>query len=104
MLKPIEASNVWTYDECSAVNTDNANMKEYKPTGQFYQDAAMLCNIFNIKLHPGFKEPSTSSDDTENRDDQNKQKEPSTISFCRYRLDPNSMKALFKVLDGCQNI
>ena len=33
MQKPIEASNVWTYDECAAVNTDNANMKEYKPIG-----------------------------------------------------------------------
>lgn len=101
MSKPIEASNVWTYDDCAAVNTDNANMKEYKPIGQFYPDATMLCNLFNIKIHPGFKEPAASGDDPE---DSKQQKEPTTISFCRYRLDPNSMKVLFKVLDGCQHI
>lgn len=33
MSKPIEPPNIWTYDECAAINTDNANMKEYKPTG-----------------------------------------------------------------------
>ena len=25
--------DIWTYDECAAVNTDNVNMKEYKPQG-----------------------------------------------------------------------
>lgn len=63
---------MWTFDECGAVNTDNANMKEYKPIGQFYADAATLCNLYNIKMHPGLKEPSVSdcSDDCDTKDDQ----------------------------------
>lgn len=52
--------DIWTYDECAAVNTDNVNMKEYKPQGQFYADCNMLCAIYNIKAHPVFREPIVS--------------------------------------------
>ena len=53
----ISPPNIWTYDECNSVNTDSVNMKEYKPVGQFYTDVNLLCNLYNIKPHPIFKEP-----------------------------------------------
>ena len=101
--------NIWRYDECAAVNTDTANMKEYKPVGQFYTDAHMLCKLFNIKAHPCFKEPLpfgvTAQDHAVGAfDDQKRAKEPTTISISKYRLDPNSLKVLFKVLEGCTHI
>ena len=53
----VSPPDIWTYDECAAVNTDGVNMKEYKPQGQFYADCNMLCTIFGIKAHPVFREP-----------------------------------------------
>ena len=102
--------DIWTYDECAAVNTDGVNMKEYKPQGQFYADSNMLCAIYGIKAHPIFREPLLSqgaaADDqaAAGAEDQKKAKEPSTITVSRTRLDPNSMKVLFKVLEGCPHI
>lgn len=102
--------DIWTYDECAAVNTDSVNMKEYKPQGQFYADCSMLCAIYGVKAHPIFREPIVSAsgggDDqvVGSMDDQKRAKEPSTITVSRTRLDPNSMKVLFKVLEGCPHI
>ena len=71
----------------------------------------MLCTIFGIKAHPVFREPmitvpSSGGDDqvVGGFEEQKRAKEPTTISVQRYRLDPNSMKVLFKVLDGCPHI
>lgn len=104
--------NIWRFEECAAVNTDGVNMKEYKPCGQFYTDSNNLCNLYGIKAHPIFREPVLSTNDDKPLDDgavggfeeQKRAKEPTTISVSRYRLDPNTMKALFKVLEGCQHI
>ena len=53
-----------------------------------------------------FREPIVSvpagADDS--YEDQKRAKEPSTITVSRTRLDPNSMKVLFKVLEGCPHI
>ena len=103
--------NIWTFEECAAVNTDGVNMKEYKPTGQFYADASMLCTIFGVKPHPLFREPTAPSagdagdgETAGGLEEPKRAKEPTTITVCRYRLDPNSMKVLFKVLEGCTHI
>ena len=49
--------NIWRYEEAAAVVTDGVNLKEYKPQGQFYNDAALLCRLYGLKLHPVFREP-----------------------------------------------
>mgnify|MGYP000928867980 CR=1 FL=1 len=102
--------NIWRFDECNAVNTDSINMKEYKPIGQFYNDANMLCTMFGIKPHPIFREPvpvssgESNAEGAEGGEEPKKAKEPTTIIVNKYRLDANSMKVLFKVLEGCQHI
>ena len=57
-MTEVTPPNIWRYNECSAVNTDGVNMKEYKPVGQFYQDLSMLQGLYGIKTHPCLKEPS----------------------------------------------
>ena len=70
----------------------------------------MLCTLYQIKPHPIFREPVPSQppagDDqlVGSFDDQKKAKEPTTITVSRTRLDPNSIKVLFKVLEGCSHI
>ena len=98
MSDPVEPPQIWTYDEAAAVNTEAANMKEYKPAGTFYADAAALCALYGLKLHPIFRDPSATNEEGA------KGKEPTTISCQRYRLDPNSLKVLFKVLETCPHI
>lgn len=55
----VDPPQIWTFDECAAVDTSKANMKEYKPQGTFYADARLLCGLYGIKLHPIFREPSS---------------------------------------------
>ena len=104
----VDPPNIWTFDECAAVNTDAVKIdKEYKPQGAFYQDAALLCRLYNIKPHPVFKEPQSpdvADGEVGGFDDQKRAKEPTCITIMRYRLDPNSMKVLFKVLETCPHI
>ena len=103
----IAPPNIWRFDECNAVNTDSINMKEYKPIGQFYHDANMLCTMFGTKPHPIFREPVPIAPEPVEGEDQPeppKAKEPTTIIVNKYRLDANTMKVLFKVLEGCQHI
>jgi hypothetical protein len=76
-------------------------MKEYKPVGRFYDDIAMLQNLYGIKLHPCLKEPTLPPSDDEAVADDRKAKEPTSLTFNKYRIDFNSMKLLFKVLEGC---
>ena len=101
--------DIWTYDECAAVNTEGINMKEYKPQGQFFADCNMLCAIYGIKAHPIFREPILSAVPGDEQaaagaEEQKRVKEPTTVTVSRTRLDPNSMKVLFKVLEGCPHI
>jgi hypothetical protein len=96
MSTQVTPAHIWNYDDCNAVNTDAINIaKEYKPTGQFYTDANSLVHLYGIKKHPIFKEPKQEDDH---------RKEPTSLLIAKYRLDMNSMKVLFKVLDGCQHI
>jgi len=96
---------VWNYDECNAVNTDAVNWKEYKPVGQFYADANTLVHLFGIKQHPVFKDPyNDPKPGAVSGFDENKKKEPTCISVSKFRLDLNSMKIMFKVLEGCSHI
>ena len=64
-MSVISPPNIWRYDECNEASTDGVNMKEYKPTGQFYTDANALCTLFGIKPHPVFREPVISTSDSE---------------------------------------
>lgn len=106
-MSDVTPPNIWKFEECNSVNTDGVNMKDYKPTGQFYHDASLLCGMYNIKLHPIFREPvlaAPSEDEVGNFEEQRKHKEPTTIVINKYRIDANSMKVLFKVLEGCPHI
>tara|TARA_B110000285_G_C15050754_1_gene576857 strand:- start:1007 stop:1348 length:342 start_codon:yes stop_codon:yes gene_type:complete len=103
--------DIWRFDECSAVNTDQINMKEYKPTAQFYTDSGKLCEMYGIKMHPIFREPVLPADPNPPVEgaegeaaEPKRVKEPTTIIVNKYRLDANSMKVLFKVLEGCPHI
>lgn len=90
---------MWSYDECNAVNTDTINWKEYKSTGQFYHDVNTLLKLFGIKRHPSLEDPYGDSPDAHEQ-----RKEPSCLTFNKFRLDNNTMKLLFKVLEGCPHI
>ena len=57
-----------------------------------------------MKLHPIFNEPVYSIDNPVDEGDGNEKKEITSLSIFRHRLDPNSMKVLFKVLEGCPQI
>ena len=57
-----------------------------------------------MKLHPIFKEPIHSNDNPVDEGDAHEKKELTSLSIFRHRLDPNSMKVLFKVLEGCPQI
>jgi hypothetical protein len=48
--------------------------------------------------------PSAPEGEVGGFDDQKRAKEPTCINLMRYRLDPNSMKVLFKVLETCPHI
>lgn len=105
----VDPPNIWRYEESAAVDTSKVNMKEYKPQGSWYSDSALLCRLYGMKLHPVFREPlfPTESGDPEAVgafEDQKRAKEPTTLSISKYRLDPNSMKAMFKVLETCPHI
>lgn len=104
----VEPPQIWTFDECAAVNTDGIKIdKEYKPQGAFYLDANLLCKLYGIRPHPIFQEPQGAQPDegeVGGFDDQKRAKEPTSINLMRYRLDPNSMKVLFKVLETCPHI
>jgi len=106
----IAPPNIWRYDEAAAINTQDkgVNMKEYKPQGSFYSDAALLCRLYGLKLHPVFREPvfpaESNDQDVGGFDEQKRAKEPTTLSISKYRLDPNSMKVMFKVMETCPHI
>ena len=61
-----------------------------------------------MKLHPIFKEPVYTNDnpvdDNNGSPDMHEKKELTSLSIFRHRLDPNSMRVLFKVLEGCPQI
>lgn len=66
-----------------------------------------MCRLYNLKLHPVFREPvfpSESVDEAGGFDENKRAKEPTTLSISKYRLDPNSMKVMFKVLETCPHI
>lgn len=94
--------NIWRYEEAAAAVTEGVNLKEFKPIGQFYADAALLCKLYGLKLHPVFREAVGPA--SEDADGAEVRKEPTTISIQKYRLDPNTLKVLFKVLEGCPHI
>ena len=107
MAESVSPPNIWTYDQCGSVNTDAINIaKEYKPVGQFYVDACSLINLYGLKAHPVFKEgiPHNSMGEITAFDDNNKKKEPTSVSVNKHRLDVNSMKILFKVLETCPHV
>ncbi len=92
---------IWTYKECEAVETDGIDLKGFKPTGKFFEDADLICKLFNIKVHPGLKAASNGSSG------ENAQEEPKDLhqlSFNKHRIDRNSMRVLFFALPASPNI
>ena len=57
-----------------------------------------------MKLHPIFKEPVYSNDNPVDEGDLHEKKELTSLSILSHKLDPNSMKVLFKFLEGCPKI
>ena len=61
--------------------------------------------MYGLKHHPVFREPAYPAESADGDvDDQKRAKEPTTLSISKYRLDPNSMKVMFKVLETCPHI
>lgn len=48
-------NKIWTFKESDAVETENIDMKAFKPTGKFYDDIEIVCKMFGIRVHPALK-------------------------------------------------
>ena len=64
--------------------------------------------MYGIKTHPCLKEPTVPFASDEEAvagfEDSRRPKEPTSLTFNKYRLDLNTLKMVFKVLEGCQHI
>ncbi len=52
---------IWQFKDSEAAETDNIDLKAFKPVGKFYEDVETLCKTFNIKVHPALKPVSYGS-------------------------------------------
>ena len=98
---------IWTFKECEAVETDSVDLKTFKPTGKFYDDAEALCRAFNIKVHPSLKatiQSPPSEGQPAGVPAHEELKEVTIINFNKHRVDKNSMRALFFSLPASPNI
>jgi hypothetical protein len=48
-------SKIWTYKESESAETDNIDIKTFKPTGKFYDDIETLTRTFGVRVHPALK-------------------------------------------------
>lgn len=48
-------NKIWTYKESEAAETDQIDLKAFKPTGKFYDDIETLTRVFGIRIHPALK-------------------------------------------------
>mmetsp|Transcript_34598 Transcript_34598/g.33809 ORF Transcript_34598/g.33809 Transcript_34598/m.33809 type:complete len:127 (+) Transcript_34598:16-396(+) len=96
-------NNIWTFDGNEYVETDHIEQKQFKPIGKFYDDVLTLTKTFNIKVHPAMK-PVTNVPIPGEEQEEQKQKEVSTLTFYKHRLDKNSMKVLFWCLPASPGI
>ena len=48
-------NKIWTFKESEQAETDNVDLKQFKPTGKFYDDVETLCKLFSIRVHPALK-------------------------------------------------
>lgn len=46
---------IWTFKDSEHAETDNVDLKAFKPSGKFYEDVESLCKLFNTKVHPALK-------------------------------------------------
>ena len=46
---------IWTFKDNDQTETDNIDLKTFKPTGKFYDDIELLSKMFNVKVHPALK-------------------------------------------------
>lgn len=46
---------IWTFKENDTTETDQIDLKTFKPTGKFYEDVELLAKTFNVKVHPALK-------------------------------------------------
>mmetsp|Transcript_5391 Transcript_5391/g.6658 ORF Transcript_5391/g.6658 Transcript_5391/m.6658 type:complete len:106 (-) Transcript_5391:1098-1415(-) len=103
--------SIWTYEENQSVETDKVDMKPFKPTGKFFDDAQTLVRMFGIKTHPALREStyrpceSTSNGSVVNESvDEQQLREIVALNFYKYRLDKASLRVTFLCLPPAQQI
>ena len=95
---------IWTFAESNGKNTDEVNLTAFKPTGKFYDDAAAVCKLLGVKVHPALrpvlweKEKPVIFHDDEEEAKEAHEKDLATLKLDKHRLDKNSLKALFYIL------
>jgi len=91
---------IWNFRESEAVETDSIDLKAFKASGKFYDDADTLSKLFGIKVHPGLKAPASHGEGQPAED----AKDQSCVNFNKHRIDKNSMRVLFLSLPASPNI
>lgn len=92
---------IWNFSSNEAVETEKVEMKQFKPTGRFFDDIQTLAKMFNIRVHPSLTEKAYKS---ENPDADDNIKDLTTLSFMKHRLDRNTIRAMFLALPPAQHI
>lgn len=99
--------SIWTYSENQSIDTDKVDLKPFKPTGKFFDDVNTLIKLFGIKTHPALRlstyrnDHGGSSHQSHNEEDG---KEVAALTFYKYRLDKNTLRATFLCLPSAQII
>ena len=103
--------SIWTFEENQQIETDKVDLKPFKPTGRFFEDVQTLIRLFGIQTHPALRESTYRDKDTmqalNNGDasvDDQQVKEVTALTFYKYRLDRNSLRATFLCLPSAQII
>jgi hypothetical protein len=95
---------IWTFGDSEAKNTDDVNLGQYKLTGKFHDDAAAICKLMDIQIHPALrpvlweKQKVIEFKDEDEEDKESEEKPLSIIKFDKHRIDKNTIKALFHIL------
>ena len=99
-------NKIWTFKESESVETDGVDLKQFKPTGKFYDDVETACRLFGMRVHPALKPvtyaPLPGEEQPPHEED--KTKELNTINFYKHRVDRNTLKVLFLCLPACPSI
>ena len=94
---------IWTFQASDNKNTDDVNLAQHKPTGNFYNDAEAICKLMGIEVHPALRpvlwEKEKKIEFVEEEDNKEAEEKPLTvIKFDKHRIDKNTLKCLFHLL------